>query len=315
MHSEVARNGPAGERMVGSEVWSVCAVILSYLPLALYRLVCAFGTRVVTVLTRVDCPGHLLLADEKHSPLSDRQSVPAHHCQWPCIGHLGDTERPVRQSLLSPLRSSNARWSTRADLSGPGDSDRMVRQHHQEHAQLFLVRVLATVSARDQQAPKKRVAIASPLRKALRSTVYTVLHRARRGRLTGVCARPAVTPLRRTTAPTTAGTANGEARTTMVPGQESGLVAVGSQTPGCQRTSTLLDQAHTAIDRKLFMMKGFLIQMGANRRCSRDSHTCTTWYPLPASASTLAMCVEVEGGKVPHATGCQSPNPHFGRLR
>src|SRR6266481_2732128 len=45
--------------------------------------------------------------------------------------------------------------------------------------------------------------------------------------------------------------------------------------------------------------------MGANRRFSRDSHTCTTWSPTSVAPSTLANVVwKSKEGKSRHATGC-----------
>jgi hypothetical protein len=53
-------------------------------------------------------------------------------------------------------------------------------------------------------------------------------------------------------------------------------------------TSTLLDQAHDAVERKLFAMKGFTTQAGANRRFTRDSRTCTTSSRINVEPSTRA---------------------------
>jgi hypothetical protein len=71
-----------------------CAVICHISPMALYRLVCAFGEQsLVTVLTRCGLPlPTYFLADEKHSHcLTDKVYLPTIVCGR-VIWHLGDTE-------------------------------------------------------------------------------------------------------------------------------------------------------------------------------------------------------------------------------
>jgi hypothetical protein len=75
-----------------------CAVIYHISPMALYRLVCAFGHQsVVTVLTRCGLPlPSYFLADEKHSRcLTDKVYLPT-IVRGRVIWHLGYTEVPVR---------------------------------------------------------------------------------------------------------------------------------------------------------------------------------------------------------------------------
>jgi hypothetical protein len=60
----------------------LCAVLYHISPMALYRLVCAFGHHsLVTVLTRCGLPLPVyFLADEKHSRcLTDKVYLPIHH--------------------------------------------------------------------------------------------------------------------------------------------------------------------------------------------------------------------------------------------
>ena len=60
---------------------------------------------------------------------------------------------------------------------------------------------------------------------------------------------------------TTAGTANGERVRRWVREKKAGWYAV-LEDPQMPATSTLLDQAHNAIERKLFAMKGFVRSVG-----------------------------------------------------
>src|SRR5919197_2785796 len=72
----------------------LCAVICHLSPMALYRLVCAFGQQsVVTVLTRCGLPLPVyVLADEKHSHcLREKVYLPT-IVQGRVLWHLGDTE-------------------------------------------------------------------------------------------------------------------------------------------------------------------------------------------------------------------------------
>src|SRR5467141_579507 len=65
-------------------------------------------------------------------------------------------------------------------------------------------------------------------------------------------------------------------------------------------TSTLLDQAHNAIDRKLFMMKGFHHPKGSQQAFLRGLAHLYNLVPYQRRAMHAGQCgVEVEGGKVP----------------
>ena len=65
-------------------------------------------------------------------------------------------------------------------------------------------------------------------------------------------------------------------------------------------TSTLLDQAHNAIDRKLFMMKGFHHPRGSQQAFLRGLAHLYNLIPYQRRAQHAGQCgVEVEGGTVP----------------
>src|SRR5262249_19683181 len=91
MRPEVARDALLATHGGLSLEW--CAVLGHISPMALYRLICAFGYHnLVTVLTRCGLPLPLyFLADEKHSPcLDDKVYLPTivgGHVLW----HLGYT--------------------------------------------------------------------------------------------------------------------------------------------------------------------------------------------------------------------------------
>jgi hypothetical protein len=65
-------------------------------------------------------------------------------------------------------------------------------------------------------------------------------------------------------------------------------------------TSTLLDQVHNTIDRKLFMMKGFHHPKGSQQTFLRGLAHLYNLVPYQRRAQQAGCCgVEVEGGTVP----------------
>jgi hypothetical protein len=65
-------------------------------------------------------------------------------------------------------------------------------------------------------------------------------------------------------------------------------------------TSTLLDQAHNAIERKLFAMKGFHHPKGSQQAFLTGLAHLYNLIPYQRRAQHAGQCgVEVEGGKVP----------------
>ena len=81
-------------------------------------------------------------------------------------------------------------------------------------------------------------------------------------------------------------------------------------------TSTLLDQAHNAIERKLFMMKGFHHPRGSQQAFLTGLAHLYNLVPYQRRAQHAGQCgVEVEGGRVPTRRLVPQPaNPHLRRL-
>jgi hypothetical protein len=126
--------------------------------------------------------------------------------------------------------------------------------------------------------PKKLAAIASPVCKALRSQFHLLLYRARQRKSLWVFALGQ--RLRRFAdhVSHTAGVANGARVQSWIQEKKAGWYAVLAD-PQMPVTSTLLDQAHNAIERKLVAMKGFIIPQATNRPFCEGSPICTTWCP------------------------------------
>jgi hypothetical protein len=97
----------------------------------------------------------------------------------------------------------------------------------------------------------------------------------------------------------TAGIANGERVRRWFQDKKAGWYAVLAD-PQMPVTSTLLDQAHNAIERKLFMMKGFHHPNGSQQAFFRGLAHLYNLVPYQRRAQHAGYCgVEVEGGMVP----------------
>jgi len=147
--------------------------------------------------------------------------------------------------------------------------------------------------------PEKLTAIASPVRNALRSQFHTLWYRARQHK--GLRVFALGQRLRRFADHTSAmtGVANGARVRHWMQEKKAGWYVVFAD-PQMLVTSTLLDQAHNAIDRKLFMMKGFHHPNGSQQAFLRGLAHLYNLVPYQRRAKHAGQCgVEVEGGKVP----------------
>jgi hypothetical protein len=100
---------------------------------------------------------------------------------------------------------------------------------------------------------------------------------------------------------TTAGTANGERVRRWLREKKAGGDAV-LEDPQRPVTSTLLDQAHNAIARELFMMKAFHHPGGSQQAFLTGLAHLYNLVPYQRRAKHAGQCgVEVEGGRVPTA--------------
>jgi hypothetical protein len=281
----------------------LCAVIGHLSPMALYRLVCAFGQQsLVTVLTRCRLPlPTYVLADEKHSRcLTANVYLPTIVCGR-VIWHLGYTEgasaAALTQSYQEFQRAAFQQEPTyrvqRVLTDGFDSTTKSMRT-------LFPgVRVGNCLRHALTKLPKKLAAIASPMRQALRSQFHVLLSRARQRKSLRVFALGQ--RLRRFAehVATTAGAANGTRVRHWIREKKAGWYAV-LEDPQMPVTSTLLDQAHNAIERKLFMMKGFHHPDGSQQAFLVGLAHLYNLVPYQRRARHAGQCgVEVEGGRVP----------------
>jgi hypothetical protein len=152
--------------------------------------------------------------------------------------------------------------------------------------------------------PKPRAAIASPVRTALRAQFHTLLYRARQRKGLRVFALGQRLRYCADHVAATAGIANGERVRRWVQDKKAGWYAVLAD-PQMPVTSTFLDQAHNAIARKLFAMKGFHPPGGHQQAVLTGLAHLYNLVPYQRRAMHAGPCgVEVEGGRVPTADWC-----------
>jgi hypothetical protein len=139
------------------------------------------------------------------------------------------------------------------------------------------------------------------MRKALRSQFHTLLYRARQRKGLRVFALGQRLRHFVNHVTTMAGAANGERVRRWFRDKKAGWYAVLTD-PRMPVTSTLLDQAHNAIDRKLFMMKGFHHPSGSQAAFLTGLAHLYNLIPYQRRALNAGKCgVEVEGGRLPTA--------------
>jgi hypothetical protein len=147
--------------------------------------------------------------------------------------------------------------------------------------------------------PDKLIGISASVRKGLRSTFHTLLYRCRqRTSLRVVALGQRLRRFADHIAPTV-GADHGERVRHWFEDKKAGWYAVlaDRQMPA---SSTLLDQAHNALDRKLFAMKGFHHPGGSQAAFLTGLAHLYNLIPYQRRALNAGQCgVEVEGGQLP----------------
>jgi hypothetical protein len=301
MHPEVARDALLATH--GGLSLELCAVIYHISPMALYRLVCTFGQHsLVRVLTRCGLPlPTYVLADEKHSHcLTNKVYLPT-IVRGRVIWHLGYT----RDASAAVFTQSYEEFQRAASQQEPSYRVRGILTDGFDSTTKSLYTLFPGARLGNclrhalNKLPKKLAGIASPVRTVLRSQFHTLLYRARQRK--GLRVFAFGQRLRRFAdhVTTTAGAANGQRVRHWFQDKKAGWYAVLAD-PQMPVTSTLLDQAHNAIDRKLFMMKGFHHPEGSQQAFLRGLAHLYNLVPYQRRAQHAGCCgVEVEGGTVP----------------
>jgi hypothetical protein len=301
MRPEVARNALLAT--YGGLSLELCAVIEHISPMALYRMVCALGQQsLVGVLTRCGLPLPVyFLADEKHSHCLTAKVYLPTIVIGRVIWHLGYTEDASAAALTQSYQEFHRAafqhepsYRVRGILTDGFDSTTKSMRTLFPGARLGNCLRHAI-----NKLPGKLTAIASPVRKALRSQFHTLLYRARQRKGLRVFALGQRLRHFADHVAHSAGVANGERVRRWIQEKKAGwyVVLENSQMPV---TSTLLDQAHNAIERKLFAMKGFHHPKGSQQAFLTGLAHLYNLVPYQRRAQHAGQCgVAVEGGRVP----------------
>jgi hypothetical protein len=263
MHPDVAKQVLIATHGGLSLEW--CAVICNISPMAVYRLICTLGhASLVTVLSRCGLPLPLyILADEKHSRcLAEKVYLPT-IVSGRVIWHLGYTEEASAVAFTQSYQvfqgaalQQEPSYRVRGVLTDGFDSTtKSLRTLFPEARLGFCLRHALN------KLPKKLAAIASPVRQSLRVKFHTLLYRARQRKSLRVFALGQRLRHFADHVAQSAGVSNGERVRRWFQEKKTGWYAVLAD-PQMPVTSTLLDQAHNAIERKLFAMKGFVRSVG-----------------------------------------------------
>jgi hypothetical protein len=280
-----------------------CATICNISPMALYRLVCALGQHsLVTVLLKCHLPLPLyFLADEKHSRcLTERVYLPTivtGRVMW----HLGYSESKSAVAFTESYGQfqqvalqEEPSYEVKGVLIDGFDSTSSSMRTLFPGARLGNCLRHALNKLQD-----KLIGLATPLRQGLRSKFHSLLHRCRQRKSLRVVALGQ--RLRRFADHITAieGEDHGERVRSWFDDKKAGWYAV-LEDPKMPAMSTLLDQAHNAIDRKRFMMKGFHHPGGSQGAFLTGLAHLYNLIPYQRRALNAGLCgVEVEGGRVP----------------
>jgi hypothetical protein len=277
MRPDVARDALLATH--GGLSLALCAVIGHISPMALYRVICAFGQHsVVTVLTRCGLPlPTYILADEKHSRcLTERVYLPT-IVRGRVLWHLGysasKSAAAFTESYGAFQRAALAHepsYQVRGALTDGFDSTVSSMRTLFPGARLgYCLRHALN------KLPAKLIGVSAPVRQGLRAKFHALLHRCRQRKSLRVVALGQ--RLRHFAAhiATTVGEAHGERVRSWFQAKKTGWYTVLAD-PQMPAMSTVLDQAHNAIDRKLFAMQGFHHPGGVKRRFSPAWRTCIT---------------------------------------
>jgi hypothetical protein len=280
-----------------------CATIFNISTMSLYRLICALGHHsVVMVLTRCGLPlPTYILADEKHSRcLTKRVYLPT-IVRGRVLWHLGysasKSAAAFTESYGAFQRAAlehEASYQVRGALTDGFDSTVSSMRTLFPRARLgYCLRHALN------KLPDKLIGVSASVRQGLRSTFHALLHRCRQRKSLRVVALGQRLRHFADRITTTVGEAHGERIRHWFQAKKAGWYTVLAD-PQMPAMSTVLDQAHNAIDRKLFAMKGFHHPGGSQTAFLTGLAHLYNLIPYQRRALNAGKCgVEVEGGRVP----------------
>src|SRR5712691_1362001 len=301
MRPDVARDALLATHGGLSLAW--CAVIGNIAPMALYRLVCALGQQsLVAVLTRCGLPLPVyILADEKHSRCLTAKVYLPTIVSGRVVWHLGYSASKSAAAFTQSYGvfqqaalEQEPSYRVKGALTDGFDSTVSSMRTLFPGARLgYCLRHALN------KLPDKLLGLSAPVRQGLRSQFHTLRHRCRQRKSLRVVTLGQ--RLRHFAAhiATTVGEAHGERVRSWFQAKKAGWYTVLAD-PQMPAMSTVLDQAHNAIDRKLFAMKGFHHPGGSQAAFLTGLAHLYNLIPYQRRALNAGRCgVEVEGGRVP----------------
>ena len=301
MSPEVARQALIATHGGLSLEW--CATICHISPMALYRLICALGQHgLVTVLTRCHLPlPTYILADEKHSRCLTERVYLTSIVRGRVIWHLGYSESKSAAAFTESYgvfqRAALAHepsYQVRGVLTDGFDSTVSSMRTLFPKARLgFCLRHALN------KLPSKLIGLSVPIRKGFRAKFHALLHRCRQRKSLRVFALGQLLRHFANRIDKAVGEDHGERVRHWFEDKKAGWYAV-LEDPQMPAMSTVLDQAHNAIDRKLFAMKGFHHPGGSQGAFLTGLAHLYNLIPYQRRALNAGKCgVEIEGGRVP----------------
>src|SRR5262245_61495860 len=280
-----------------------CATICHISPMALYRLICALGQHsLVTVLTRCGLPlPTYILADEKHSRCLTEQVYLTSIVRGRVIWHLGYSASKSAAAFTESYgvfqRAALAHepsYQVRGVLTDGFDSTVSSMRTLFPRARLgFCLRHALN------KLPSKLIGVSAPIRKGFRSKFHALLHRCRQRKSLRVVALGQLLRHFAHRIDKAVGADHGERVRHWFEDKKAGWYAV-LEDPQMPAMSTVLDQAHNTIDRKLFAMKGFHHPGGSHGAFLTGLAHLYNLIPYQRRALNAGKCgVEIEGGRVP----------------
>jgi hypothetical protein len=280
-----------------------CATICHISPMAFYRLICALGQHsLVTVLVkcRLTLPTYIL-ADEKHSRcLTVRVYLPT-IVSGRVIWHLGYSDSKSAAAFTvsygqfqQVALEHEPSYQVRGALTDGFDSTVSSMRTLFPGARLgFCLRHALN------KLPDKLVGVPASVRRGLRSKFHALLYRCRQRKSLRVVALGQRLRHFANRIDTTVGEAHGERIRHWFETKKAGWYAA-LEDPKMPAMSTLVDQAHNAMDRKLFAMKGFHHPGGSQAAFLTGLAHLYNLIPYQRRAQHAGLCgVQVEGGRVP----------------
>jgi hypothetical protein len=301
MSPDVARQALIATHGGLSLEWS--ATICHISPMALYRLICALGQHsLVTVLVKCRLPlPTYILADEKHSRcLTNRVDLPT-IVSGRVIWHLGYSDAKSAAAFTASygqFQQAALEHEPSYQVKGAltDGFDRIVSSMRT----LFPgARLGFCLRHALNKLPDKLVSASASVRRGLRSKFHALLHRCQQRKSLrvvawGQCLRHFANRI-----DTTVGKEHGERIRHWFETKKAGWYAV-LEDPRMPAMSTVLDQAHNAMDHKLFAMKGFHHPGGSQVAFLTGLAHLYNLIPYQRRALNAGQCgVEVEGGVLP----------------